>query len=175
MAVPFDATTTSIATVVRSALEKHQLELGPLLPVLHDVQNALGFIPSEAVALIANGLNLSRAEVHGVVTYYSHFNDHEPAQCVVKVCRAEACKSMGADALFDLAKAHLSCQSHAKSKDGYFSLEPVFCLGLCANSPAIMINEEPYARVTNDLFKELIAEVRKHAVESNPKRVEVRE
>jgi formate dehydrogenase subunit gamma len=175
MAVPFEVTTTSIATVVELALEKHHPELGPLLPVLHDVQNALGFIPSEAVALVANGLNLSRAEVHGVVTYYSHFNDHEPAQCVVKVCRAEACKSMGADALFDLAKTHLSCQPHAKSKDGYFSVEPVFCLGLCANSPAIMINEEPYARVTNVLFKELIAQVRIRAAESNPNQIEVRE
>jgi formate dehydrogenase subunit gamma len=175
MAVPFDVTTTSIAMVVTAALEKHQQELGPLLPVLHDVQNTLGFIPSEAVALIANGLNLSRAEVHGVVTYYSHFNDHEPAECVVKVCRAEACKSMGGDALFELAKTHLNCQPHAKSKDGCFSLEPVFCLGLCANSPAIMINEEPYAQVTNALFKELIAEVRNHADVSNLKQVEVRE
>jgi formate dehydrogenase subunit gamma len=153
-----EITKASINAVVGTALKKHQQELGPLLPILHEVQNALGFIPKEAVALIANGLNLSRAEVHGVVSYYSHFSDHQLGPCVVKVCRAEACKSMGADALMELATKHLNCEPHATSKDGVFSLEPVFCLGLCANSPAIMINEEPYARVTHALFKELIAQ-----------------
>jgi formate dehydrogenase subunit gamma len=150
----------SIALAVGSALTQHQQMPGALLPVLHSVQEQLGFIPPQAVGLIANGLNLSRAEVHGVVTYYDHFREQPSGRWVIKICRAEACQSMGADALMAFAQTQLACKPHGNSVDGSFSLEPAFCLGFCANAPAIMINEEPFARVTETRFKELIAQAR---------------
>jgi formate dehydrogenase subunit gamma len=146
--------------IVNAALLDHLDMPGALLPILHQVQDDLGFIPSAAVPLIANGLNLSRAEVHGVVTYYHHFRDHAPGRCIVQVCRAESCKAMGADALMAHAQTQLGCEQHGTSKDGLFSLEPAFCLGLCASSPAIMIGDEPHARVTQALFNELVADTK---------------
>ena len=138
-------------------------EPGALLPILHDVQDALGYIPREVVPQIAEALNLSRAEVHGVVTYYHHFRSEAPGKHIVQVCRAEACKSMGADALFDHAQQRLGCQAHgghgATSADGEFTLNPVFCLGLCASSPAIVIDKRLHARMTPERFDRLIGKL----------------
>jgi formate dehydrogenase subunit gamma len=150
----------NIAIVVEEALAKHAQSKGNLLPVLHDVQDAFGFIPSSAIGLIANGINISRAEVHGVVTYYSHFYEHPPARCSVKICRAESCIAMGANHLMQLATEQLGCQPHGQSADQSFSLEPVYCLGFCANSPAIMIDDEAHARVTPTLFLKLLDQAR---------------
>lgn len=140
---------------------------GALLPILHAVQDALGFVPSEAVPRIATALNLSRAEVHGVVTYYHHFRSDPPARHAVQVCRAEACRSMGAEALWAHAGARLGCGSgaiealadaHARtSADGEYSLEPVFCLGLCASAPAVVIDGRLHARVDPPRFDRLLA------------------
>ncbi len=145
---------------VREILARRASEPGALLPILHEVQDQLGHIPKDVVPEIASVLNLSRAEVHGVITYYHHFRDHAPGRCVVQVCRAESCKAMGADALLDHAQQHLGCGVHGQSPDGAFSLEPVYCLGLCASSPAIMVGDEPHARVTPERFDELIDEAR---------------
>ena len=133
-------------------------EPGALLPILHEVQDALGFIPSTLVPEIALAMNLSRAEVHGVVTYYHHFRDHAPGRHVVQICRAEACQSMGANALMAHAEQRLGCKQHATSADGAFTLEPVYCLGLCASSPAMMWGDELYARMTPQRFDALMAE-----------------
>jgi formate dehydrogenase subunit gamma len=141
---------------VEHALERHRAQPGALLPVLHDVQHALGFIPAESVDAIARGLNLSRAEVHGVITYYTHFRQNAPARHVVQLCQAEACQSMGAQALADHAQARLGCAMNSVSDDGRFSLEPVYCLGLCASSPSMMIGERVFARVTAQRFDQLI-------------------
>ena len=145
-------------SVVQRILALRAHEPGALLPILHDVQDALGFIPSTLVPEIALAMNLSRAEVHGVVTYYHHFRDHAPGRRVVQICRAEACKSMGADALMAHAEQRLKCEQHATSADGEFTLGPVFCLGLCASSPAMMMGDELHARVTPKRFDALIAE-----------------
>lgn len=150
---------STIATVSQ-VLAARAKEPGALLPILHDVQDALGFIPSDVVPQIALAMNLSRAEVHGVVTYYHHFRDHAPGKRVVQICRAEACKSMGADALVAHAEQHLKCKQHETTADGEFTLEPVYCLGLCASSPAMMIGEELHARVTPRGFDALVAEAR---------------
>lgn len=124
---------------------------GALLPILHDVQNAVGYIPSETVSVIAEALNLSRAEVHGVVTFYHYFRHEAPEKTVVQVCRAEACQSMGCDQLW----------AHACSTvEGAYTLEPVYCLGLCSSSPAISINEKVHARVSIDKFDQLVAAAR---------------
>jgi formate dehydrogenase subunit gamma len=148
---------------IHDALAVHAHERGALLPILHDIQDDLGHIPADAVPLIADGLNLSRAEVHGVVTYYHHFRDHAPGRTVLQICRAEACQSMGADALLAHAKQHLGCDLHGTTADGAVTLEPVFCLGLCASSPAVMLGDELHARVTPQRLDALLAEARSAA------------
>lgn len=143
---------------VRQVLLQRAEEPGALLPILHDVQDALGYIPPHTVMTIAEGVNLSRAEVHGVITYYHHFRSAPAARHVIQICRAEACQSMGADALLAHAELRLGCSAHGHSKDGNFTLEPAFCLGLCASSPAMTINEEPHARMTPRSFDALVAQ-----------------
>ncbi|MBS0444368.1 MAG: formate dehydrogenase subunit gamma [Proteobacteria bacterium] len=145
---------------VHDALAVHANEPGALLPILHDVQDDLGYVPPDAVPMIAEALNLSRAEVHGVVTYYHHFRDHPPGRTVLQVCRAEACKAMGADALLDHAQRHLQCELHGTTADGAVTLEPVFCLGMCASSPAVMLGDDVHARMTPAKLDALIAEAR---------------
>jgi formate dehydrogenase subunit gamma len=142
---------------VSSVLERHAGEPGALLPILHDVQDALGYIPADSVPAIAKALNLSRAEVHGVITYYHHFRSEPAGRTVVQVCRAESCKACGADALMAHAERALGCASHHTRADGAVTLEPVFCLGMCASSPAIMVGEKLYARVTPEKFDRLVA------------------
>jgi len=146
--------------IVRDVLARRATMPGALLPILHDVQDALGYVPSQVVPDIADALNLSRAEVHGVVTYYHHFRAEPAARHVIQICRAEACQSMGADALMAHAELRLGCKQHGTSKDGAFTLEPAFCLGLCASSPAMTINEELHARVTPKAFDALIQEAK---------------
>ena len=132
---------------------------GALMPVLHGVQEALGHIPPGAVSVIAEALNLSRAEVHGVVTYY-HFFRHEPAgRHVIQVCRAESCKACGADELLAEAEALLQCKSHATRADGAVTLEPVYCLGLCALSPAVMSDDRPLGRMTSQKLAALASDL----------------
>jgi formate dehydrogenase subunit gamma len=149
----------ALATV-RGVLAQRAEEPGALLPILHDVQDALGYVPADAVPEIAGALNLSRAEVHGVVTYYHHFRAEPAARHVVQICRAEACQAMGAEALLAHAQQHLDCAVHGSSKDGSVTLEPVYCLGLCASSPAMMLDDEPHARVTPRVFDALMAQAR---------------
>ena len=134
---------------------------GPLIEVLHAVQAALGYVPAEAVPVVAEALNLSRAEVHGVVTFYHFFRETPPGKHTVHICRAEACQSMGANALVAHAKKRLGVDFHETTRDGVFSLEPVFCLGNCALSPAAMIDGQLYGRVTPERFDQLVAENKK--------------
>jgi formate dehydrogenase subunit gamma len=131
---------------------------GPCIEVLHAVQAALRYVPPDAVPIIAEALNLSRAEVHGVVTFYHFFRETPPGKHTVSICRAEACQSMGADELVAHAKRRLGVDFHETTADGTFSLEPVFCLGNCACSPAAMIDGRLYGRVTPSRFDELVAE-----------------
>lgn len=121
---------------------------GALLPILHDIQHELGCIPAEAVTTIAEALNLSRAEVHGVLTFYPHFRTEPAGDHVLEVCRAEACQAMGGERLAAHARDALGCDFHQTTPDGAFTLQPVYCLGLCAQSPAVMMDGKPYARVT---------------------------
>jgi formate dehydrogenase subunit gamma len=130
---------------------------GPLLEVLHAIQVALGYVPEGAVPLVARGLNLSRAEVHGVVTFYHYFRRTPPGKHVVNLCRAEACKSLGADELAEHAKRSLGVDFHETTRDGEFSLEPVYCLGNCACSPAAMVDGRLYGRLTPERFDAMIA------------------
>jgi formate dehydrogenase subunit gamma len=108
------------------------------------------------VPLVAERLNLSRAEVHGVITYYHHFRQTPTGKVVVQVCRAEACQSVGANQLAEHAVKSLGCDFHETSKDGAVTLEPVYCLGQCASGPSIMVGEDVYARVTPERFDQLM-------------------
>ncbi len=148
--------TPAIATTARILARLKDLP-GPLLPVLHEVQHELGCIPAEAVQTIAEALNLSRAEVHGVITFYPQFRSQPAARHTLEVCRAESCQAMGSEPLAAHARARLGCDFHASTADGNFSLEPVYCLGLCAQSPAVMIDGQPHARVTPDKLDRLLA------------------
>lgn len=129
---------------------------GALLPILHGIQDALGYIPREAVPRIARGLNLSRAEVHGVISYYHHFRDTPPGKHTIRLCRAESCQAMNGAGLESHAKARLGIDYHRTTADGAFSLEAVYCLGNCACSPAVMIDGEVHGRVTPERFDALI-------------------
>jgi formate dehydrogenase subunit gamma len=144
------------SAIVRRVVAEHQGRPGPLLEVLHAIQGALGYVPSGAVPLVAEGLNLSRAEVHGVVTFYHFFRAHRPGRHTVSLCQAESCQSMGAEALARHARERLGVDFHETTQDGAFTLEPIYCLGNCACSPAAMIDGRLYGRVTAERFDELI-------------------
>lgn len=144
--------------IVRRIVADMKDRPGPLIELLHAVQAALGYVPEGAVPIVAEALNLSRAEVHGVVTFYHFFRETPPGKHTVHVCRAEACQAMGANGLVAHAKKRLGVDFHETTADGVFSLEPVFCLGNCALSPAAMIDDQLYGRVTPERFDQLVAE-----------------
>jgi formate dehydrogenase subunit gamma len=143
---------------VSGALARFAHEPGPLLEILHAVQNELGCVPAEAVPLIADGLNLSRAEVHGVISFYHHFRERAPGRFVVQLCRAEACQSMNSRALEEFVRGKLRLGFGETSADGRVTLEPVYCLGNCACAPSLMVNGELHGRVTPERFGELAKE-----------------
>lgn len=120
---------------------------GALLPLLHDIQEAFGWVPDEAVALVAEALNLSRAEVHGVVTFYHDFRRRPPGRRIVRLCQSEACQARGGRTVAAAAERLLGVSLGATSADGDVSLEPVYCLGLCASGPAALVDGRPVARL----------------------------
>lgn len=129
-----------------------------LVAILHAIQDEAGYVPPACVALLAKALNLSRAEVHGVLTYYHHFRTAPPARVTIQMCRAEACRSMGCEALAAHAEARTGCGFDARGETtGAVALESVYCLGLCAQSPALMLNGELHAKVTPERFDALLA------------------
>lgn len=147
-----------VARSVGSALLKNKDQPGPLLEILHAVQNELGCVPAGAIPLIADSLNLSRAEVHGVVSFYHHFHETLSASNVLQLCRAEACQSMNGAAIADLAKKRLGCDFGETSVDGNITLEAVYCLGLCACAPAAMFNGRPLGRIDAARIDEIASE-----------------
>jgi formate dehydrogenase subunit gamma len=149
------ALTADQHAAIERALATHRDQAGALLPLLHAVHDALGHVPPAAVPMLAVALNLSRAEVHGVITYYSHFRDAPPGRHVVQVCRAEACQACGADELLAHAERVLACAPGSTRADGAVSLEAVYCLGLCASSPALQIDDQLHARMTPERLSQL--------------------
>lgn len=150
----------SLNAELSALLDAHRDRPGALLPVLHAVQDALGHIPPAAVPIIARALNLSRAEVHGVIGFYRHFRTHAPGRHVVQICRAEACQAVGALELEAHARRALGCGFHATCADGSVTLEPVYCLGNCACGPSVRVDDEIVGRVDARRFDELLAELR---------------
>jgi formate dehydrogenase subunit gamma len=145
--------------VIEQLIESHKTMKGALLPLLHAIQAQVGFIPSDAVGDIAKGLNLSRAEVHGVITYYHFFRSEAPGKHVVQICRAESCQSCGANDLLALAEKTLGCKSHHTSASGAVTLESVYCLGMCASSPAIQVDDKLHARVSAERLKKILTQL----------------
>ena len=131
---------------------------GPLMPMLHAVQEVFGYVPDAVVPMLAEMLNVSRAEIHGVVTFYHDFR-HEPAGMhVLKLCRAEACQAAGGDALAEHAERKLGCHLGETTADGRVTIEPIYCLGLCATAPSAMLDGRIVARLTERRLDALIAE-----------------
>jgi formate dehydrogenase subunit gamma len=153
-----DSLPSEQTAAVRRIVAQHRERPGPLLEILHEVQASFGYVPAGAVPVIAEELNLSRAEVHGVVTFYHFFRHSAPGAHTVSLCQAESCQSMGAEALADHARERLGIDFHETTADGRFSLEPIYCLGNCACSPAAMIDGRLYGRVTPEAFDALIVQ-----------------
>jgi len=149
---------TGLAQRVAEIVADHMPLEGPLLPILHAVQAEYGHVPQAALPVIALSLNLSRAEVHGVMSFYHDFREAPAGRHVVRLCRAEACQAMGADRLADHARARLGVGWHETTANGAVTLEPVFCLGLCACAPAALVDGRGFGRVDAARFDDLVAE-----------------
>lgn len=139
----------------RAILDAHRHRPGALLPILHAIQDRLGYIPPETVPLIADALQQTRAEVHGVISFYHHFRTTPPGSHVVQLCRAEACQAMGGRALEQHVRQRLAVDYHQTTTDREITLEPVYCLGNCACAPSIRVDDSIHGRMTPEKFDRL--------------------
>lgn len=135
-------------------------EKGATIQILHDLMERFGHVDRDIVSVLAEAMNLSRAEIHGTLTFYHDFRAHAPGRRTLKVCRAEACQSRGGVAMHDALRTKLGIDWHGTTEDGAITIEPVFCLGLCACAPAVLIDEEPMGNVDVGAVDALIAEAR---------------
>ena len=142
----------------REIVARHADREGALLPILHAVQEAVGYVPAAAVPEIAEALNLTRAEVHGTISFYHDFRERPAGRRLVKLCQAEACQARGGRAVTAAAEAALGVGLGETSADGAVTLEPVYCLGLCASGPAALVDGRPVARLSEDRLEPLLAE-----------------
>ena len=145
---------------IQTHIAQHKTMPGALLPLLHAIQDDLGYVPENAYLPISKALALSVAEVHGVVTFYHHFRRHPPGRHILQICRAESCQAMGSEKLEAAIKAKLGIDYHQTTADGAITLEPIYCLGNCACSPAVMLDDEVYGRMDSQKAAELISEAR---------------
>lgn len=145
---------------IRRIAADHAAQPGGVLPALHALQARFGYVPDAATAILAELFNLSRAEVHGVVSFYHDFRRAPPGRHVVKLCRAEACQSMGARRLEAHAKKTTGIDFGETTDDGALTLEAVYCLGACAAAPAVMVDGEPVGRVDAAQFDRIVAGLR---------------
>jgi formate dehydrogenase subunit gamma len=155
------ATTLSAVDLdkIKSHIAAHQNMPGALLPLLHAIQDDIGYVPDASYPFISKALALSIAEVHGVVTFYHHFRTHPAGKHILQICRAESCQAMGSAQLEADVKAQLGVDYHETTADGQVTLLPVYCLGNCACSPAVMMDEEVYGRMNKQKVADLISEV----------------
>lgn len=143
---------------VTEIVAAHLTERGPLLPILHDIVDAFGFVDPRNVPIVAEALNLSRAEVHGVITFYRDFRTTPGGAVELRICRAEACQSVGADALLAEASERFGIPVGETTADGRLTLGEVFCLGDCALGPAVMIGDDVHGRMDGERLAGLVAE-----------------
>ncbi|NVK74200.1 MAG: formate dehydrogenase subunit gamma [Oceanospirillaceae bacterium] len=152
-------------SIAQTIIDEFKSKPGALLPLLHAIQDRFSYVPEEAVGMIAGALKLSRAEVHGVISFYHHFRTKQPGRHVVEICRAEACQSVGARALETYAKSVLGVQYHQTTADNNITLEPVYCLGNCSCGPSIRVGNDVYAQVDLQRFDELVDSLKTERVE----------
>ena len=144
---------------IQAHIHAHQHVPGGLMPLLHAIQDDIGYVPESVYPEISKALALSVAEVHGVVTFYHHFRTHPVGQHILQICRAESCQAMGSEKLESEVKARLGVDYHQTTADGKLTILPVYCLGNCACSPAVMLDDEVYGRMSAEKVSELIGEV----------------
>lgn len=149
-----------LATKIDAHIAEHQHRPGALLPILHAIQDDIGWIPEACYQPISKALALSVAEVYGVVTFYHHFRTHPVGKHVLQICRAESCQAMGSEKLEHNVKAALGIDYHETTADGTVTLLPVYCLGNCACSPNVMLDEDVYGRMTADKVAAIVTEAR---------------
>jgi formate dehydrogenase subunit gamma len=143
----------------REIIDRHSAREGALLPILHDVQAAFACVPGEAVPFIAEALNLTRAEVHGVVSFYHDFRDKPAGRHVLKLCRAEACQSMNGAALAQKVLDRFDLDWGETTPDGRVTVEAIYCVGLCASAPSALLDGEPMARLTPQSIDDIARQV----------------
>lgn len=148
------------AARAETIIKEHANLEGPMLPILHALQEEFGHIDEGAAPLIASALNLSRAEVHGVITFYHDFRRERAGRHILKLCRAEACQSMGSETLAQDLLTRLGIDWHGTTADGELTVDPVYCLGLCACSPAALLDGEPLARLDGESLSAAVEAVR---------------
>jgi formate dehydrogenase subunit gamma len=147
------------AEAIAGCIEQYREVPGGLLPLLHAIQHNVGFVPADSVPSIAKALHLSRAEVHGVISFYHDFRSQQAGRHVLQICRAEACQALGARSLEAHAKASLGVDFGGTTADGAITLEAVYCLGNCACSPSVRLDDQVHARVDAARLDELLAEL----------------
>ncbi len=145
---------------IEAHITKHRHMPGALLPILHTIQDDIGWVPEASYLPISKALALSVAEVHGVVTFYHHFRTHPVGKYVLQICRAESCQAMGSEKLEADVKTALGIDYHETTPDGAVTLLPVYCLGNCACSPNVMLGDDDYGRMTADKVAAIVAEAR---------------
>lgn len=141
---------------IKTHIDHFQDTPGALLPLMHAIQDDLGFVPEDSFPLVAKAFNLSIAEIHGFITFYHHFRKKPSGKNILHICRAESCQSMGSEAIEKYCKEKLGIDYHETTTDKSISLEPIYCLGNCACSPAIMINEKVIGKVTKEKIDQII-------------------
>jgi formate dehydrogenase subunit gamma len=145
---------------ITAHITAHKNVPGALMPLLHAIQDDIGYVPESVYPSISQALALSVAEVHGVVTFYHHFRTHPVGKHILQICRAESCQAMGSEQLEMDVKSQLGIEFHQTTSDGEITLLPVYCLGNCACSPAVMLNDDVYGRMNKDKVAQLINEVK---------------
>lgn len=144
--------------IARDVIARHLGQEGAALPILHGLQQQFGYVPEAALPLVAEALNVSRAEIYGVATFYHDFHLEPRGRHVIALCRAEACQAMGADALAERAKSRLGLDWGETTRDGRVTLEQTFCLGLCSCAPSAMVDGKIVGRVTAEKLDAIVAE-----------------
>ncbi len=151
--------------LVQAEIDALKHKPGALLPILHAIQDRFGYVPPECVPAIGDALHQTRAEIHGVISFYHHFRTSAPGSHTLQICRAEACQSMGSRALEAHAKASLGIDYHATTPDREITLEPVYCLGNCACAPSVRIGDEIHGRVSPQKLDRLVSRLTTRALE----------
>ncbi len=151
--------------LIQAEIDALKHKPGALLPILHAIQDRFGYVPPEAVPQIGDALQQTRAEIHGVISFYHHFRTAVPGSHTLQICRAEACQSMGSRALEAHAKASLNVDYHGTTADREITLEPVYCLGNCACAPSVRIGDDIHGRVSPEKLDRLVSRLRTRTLE----------